>query len=57
MMVDNLLYQMGQIQRDGGWVLSLRIPLKKNAGKYLFMTLHRPSNVDDRENFSTSRRQ
>ena len=26
-------------------------PLKKSAGKYLFMTLHRPSNVDDRETF------
>jgi UDP-N-acetylglucosamine 2-epimerase (non-hydrolysing) len=49
-MVDNLLYQNGRINEmeDGDFPV---YPLKKSAGKYLFMTLHRPSNVDDREVF------
>ena len=49
-MVDNLLYQNGRIDEmeEGNFSVS---PLKKSAGKYLFMTLHRPSNVDDRETF------
>lgn len=49
-MVDNLLYQNARINEmvDGDFPVC---PLKKSAGKYLFMTLHRPSNVDDRDTF------
>ena len=47
-MVDNLLYQNGRINEMEAVDFAV-YPLKKAAGKYLFMTLHRPSNVDDRE--------
>jgi UDP-N-acetylglucosamine 2-epimerase (non-hydrolysing) len=49
-MVDNLLYQKRRIDEleDGSFA---SCELKKSAGKYLFMTLHRPSNVDRRETF------
>jgi UDP-N-acetylglucosamine 2-epimerase (non-hydrolysing) len=49
-MVDNLLHQNGRINEmeDGNFAVD---PLKKSAGIYLFMTLHRPSNVDHREIF------
>ncbi len=49
-MVDNLLYQNSRINemKDGDFAVH---PLKKSAGKYLFMTLHRPSNVDHQETF------
>lgn len=49
-MVDNLLYQVARLKEMGDESFAVS-PLKKKAGKYLFMTLHRPSNVDRRETF------
>jgi len=48
--VDNLLYQNGRITEMEGGDFAV-YPLKKSAEEYLFMTLHRPSNVDHRETF------
>ena len=44
-MIDNLLYQLKKIQRMGpnGFKQG---ELKQELGKYVFLTLHRPSNVD-----------
>ena len=50
-MVDNLLYQCGRVKEMDADRFAAS-PLKKLAGKYLFMTLHRPSNVDHREIFT-----
>ncbi|WP_028324008.1 non-hydrolyzing UDP-N-acetylglucosamine 2-epimerase [Desulfatirhabdium butyrativorans] len=50
-MIDNLLYQLGKLDA----ATCERFPassLKKRLGAYLFLTLHRPSNVDDPEVFS-----
>lgn len=47
-MIDNLFYQLGKIDDTNGvtpYVRSLKENLSK---KYLCMTLHRPSNVDDK---------
>jgi UDP-N-acetylglucosamine 2-epimerase (non-hydrolysing) len=52
-MIDNLLYQKDQL--DGGAADVTRFtvyPLKKDLGRYAFMTLHRPSNVDNRDTFA-----
>ena len=49
-MIDNLLYQIGKINGMNKKIFPLN-SLKESAGKYLFMTLHRPSNVDDRQTF------
>ncbi|ABB31738.1 UDP-N-acetylglucosamine 2-epimerase [Geobacter metallireducens RCH3] len=49
-MVDNLLHQMVQVHLNGAVAPELR-ELKQKAGEYVFMTLHRPSNVDDEETF------
>ncbi|MCL5883932.1 MAG: UDP-N-acetylglucosamine 2-epimerase (non-hydrolyzing) [Deltaproteobacteria bacterium] len=49
-MVDNLLYQFKRINEMNADCFAVS-PLKKLAGKYFFMTLHRPSNVDNREIF------
>ena len=49
-MIDNLFYQIERLEKEN---LS-QFPthnLKKDAGDYVFLTLHRPSNVDDRETF------
>ncbi|MCX5814207.1 MAG: UDP-N-acetylglucosamine 2-epimerase (non-hydrolyzing) [Proteobacteria bacterium] len=49
-MVDNLLYMKGKL--DTGKLGSSEVgKLKKTLGKYVFLTLHRPSNVDDPETF------
>ncbi len=45
-MIDNLLYQLEKLDEE----TCSRFPtnrLKKELGTYLFLTLHRPSNVDD----------
>ncbi len=50
-MIDNLLYQLGKLDEQ----TSSRFPtngLKQQLGTYLFLTLHRPSNVDDPTVFS-----
>jgi UDP-N-acetylglucosamine 2-epimerase (non-hydrolysing) len=47
-MVDNLLYQFNQLSAaDVSQYPSYQ--LKNDLGKYIFLTLHRPSNVDQRE--------
>ena len=47
-MIDNLLYQHARVMEsdDSSFTYS---DLKKKLGKYIFVTLHRPSNVDDAE--------
>uniref|UniRef100_A0A7C4RPQ7 UDP-N-acetylglucosamine 2-epimerase (Non-hydrolyzing) n=1 Tax=Desulfatirhabdium butyrativorans TaxID=340467 RepID=A0A7C4RPQ7_9BACT len=45
-MIDNLLYQLDKLDEE----VCSRFPsnrLKQQLGTYLFLTLHRPSNVDD----------
>jgi len=49
-MVDNLLYQVERLARQDLTALA-SFSLKPAAEPYLFLTLHRPSNVDSRENF------
>lgn len=47
-MIDNLFFELEKMRR--GVALSEQIvDLKKSLGGYAFMTLHRPSNVDDPE--------
>ncbi len=50
-MIDNLLYQMKMLENGNG----SRFPTNKfkdALGDYIFLTLHRPSNVDHKENLS-----
>ena len=46
-MIDNLLYQLAQVNADP--FSFAHQDLKERLGKYAFMTLHRPSNVDHQE--------
>ncbi|MEE8431721.1 MAG: UDP-N-acetylglucosamine 2-epimerase (non-hydrolyzing) [Candidatus Desulfatibia sp.] len=46
-MIDNLFYQLDRLNNQDPSQLST-YDLKKNLEKYAFLTLHRPSNVDDR---------
>lgn len=47
-MIDNLLYQNGKFGNGGIDVRALSTyPLKPEKGSYAFLTLHRPSNVDE----------
>jgi len=46
-MVDNLLYQLKKVNTNQ-FPFKQR-ELKESLGKYIFMTLHRPSNVDSKE--------
>jgi UDP-N-acetylglucosamine 2-epimerase (non-hydrolysing) len=51
-MVDNLLYMKSKLE-DGKNQISEEIEeLKESLGEYIFLTLHRPSNVDDPMIFS-----
>jgi UDP-N-acetylglucosamine 2-epimerase (non-hydrolysing) len=50
-MVDNLFHQAEKLALEGGTRFATA-PLKEAAGPYLFLTLHRPSNVDHRETFA-----
>jgi UDP-N-acetylglucosamine 2-epimerase (non-hydrolysing) len=43
-MIDNLLYQLAKVNTNH--FPSKQRELKERLGKYIFMTLHRPSNVD-----------
>ena len=45
-MIDNLLHQLGKLKK--GQDDFERKTLKQELGHYIFLTLHRPSNVDDR---------
>lgn len=47
-MIDNLFYQLNKL--DGVKVFET-VLLKRRYEKYAFLTLHRPSNVDDRKTF------
>ncbi|WP_218187916.1 non-hydrolyzing UDP-N-acetylglucosamine 2-epimerase [Desulfosarcina cetonica] len=49
-MIDNLFHQIEQIKRSNASLFASQ-QLKKRMGAYAFMTLHRPSNVDKKENF------
>ena len=49
-MVDNLLYQVAQLSQLDLTALPT-FPLKQASEPYLFLTLHRPSNVDSPDNF------
>lgn len=51
-MIDNLLYQIRKLANGGIDVRALSVyPLKEKNGKYAFLTLHRPSNVDNADTF------
>jgi len=49
-MIDNLLYQAGMLEKDDGKGFST-LELKNGKKDYVFLTLHRPSNVDSKECF------
>jgi UDP-N-acetylglucosamine 2-epimerase (non-hydrolysing) len=49
-MIDNLFYQLRQLDKENGRRFSV-YDLKKRNSDYIFLTLHRPSNVDFQENF------
>jgi UDP-N-acetylglucosamine 2-epimerase (non-hydrolysing) len=48
-MIDNLFHQLKQLENGFSSKFS---SIKKEKGKYIFLTLHRPSNVDQKEPFS-----
>lgn len=50
-MVDNLLYQKAKLDAGGGAAMATDA-LKTKLRRYGAVTLHRPSNVDDRETFA-----
>jgi UDP-N-acetylglucosamine 2-epimerase (non-hydrolysing) len=51
-MIDNLLYQSEKLDNGAVDVTALSVySLKQEKGRYAFLTLHRPSNVDDAETF------
>jgi len=49
-MIDNLFYQARKLRKDDGRCFST-FKLKKGKKDYVFLTLHRPSNVDSKECF------
>lgn len=49
-MIDNLFHQLGKLKSEDGVRFTTR-SLKEQCHPYVFLTLHRPSNVDDREVF------
>lgn len=49
-MIDNLLFQVRKLKADDGRGFKT-FDLKQKSRDYVFLTLHRPSNVDTRENF------
>ena len=49
-MIDNLFYQLGKLESQKP-VQFLSSKLKEDLEKYIFLTLHRPSNVDDKPTF------
>lgn len=51
-MIDNLLHQVEILKKTETSGITARM-LDEAKGPYLFMTLHRPSNVDDRDTFLT----
>ena len=49
-MIDNLLYQKKRLEKTDSKLLSV-YGMKEKYRSYAFLTLHRPSNVDNRETF------
>jgi UDP-N-acetylglucosamine 2-epimerase (non-hydrolysing) len=49
-MIDNLFYQARKLEKGDGRSFST-LKLKKEKKDYVFLTLHRPSNVDSKECF------
>jgi len=49
-MIDNLFYQAMRLREDDGKRF-FTYDLKKSKNDYIFLTLHRPSNVDSKERF------
>ncbi len=47
-MIDNLVYQLQKLKEEGASRFENN-SLKEKLGRYAFLTLHRPSNVDDKE--------
>jgi len=50
-MIDNLFHQLGQLAQCDARNFST-YDLKNNSNGYIFLTLHRPSNVDSQETFN-----
>lgn len=50
-MIDNLLYQLGKLEKNGGRQFA-SYAMKQRHNGYAFLTLHRPSNVDNRQTFA-----
>lgn len=50
-MIDNLFYQLQQLE-NGKMAVFSTYELKKEVGEYIFLTLHRPANVDSKENLA-----
>jgi len=51
-MIDNLFHQVEKLNGESADLSQYGVyGLKRSIGRYAFMTLHRPSNVDDRETF------
>jgi UDP-N-acetylglucosamine 2-epimerase (non-hydrolysing) len=50
-MIDNLFYQLNDLNKEDGSRFASN-SLKKSLGRYAFLTLHRPSNVDIKEIFA-----
>ncbi len=51
-MIDNLLYQVERLNNGNGDLPFSTEKLKKDLGSYIFLTLHRPANVDHKENLT-----
>ncbi|MCK8603909.1 non-hydrolyzing UDP-N-acetylglucosamine 2-epimerase [Desulfoferrobacter suflitae] len=49
-MIDNLLHQLKKLE-NGAKADFPTVSLKDGLGEYVFLTLHRPANVDSRESF------
>jgi UDP-N-acetylglucosamine 2-epimerase (non-hydrolysing) len=50
-MIDNLLYQLKQVENGSGSRFATH-GLKQENPQYLFLTLHRPANVDEKEHLA-----
>jgi UDP-N-acetylglucosamine 2-epimerase (non-hydrolysing) len=49
-MIDNLFHQLKKLDEENGRTFST-YDIKKSSNDYIFLTLHRPSNVDSKESF------